>query len=75
MKLGLPDAKFEVSFENQLRIIKILRRFQPKLYLRTYFMIDILIMYVPPSWSKNQSLNPVYKIETEDSRAVNHYGR
>jgi bacillithiol biosynthesis deacetylase BshB1 len=31
--LGLPDAKFDLSFENQLRVIKVLRKFRPEIIL------------------------------------------
>ena len=31
--LGLSDAKFDLSFENQLRVIKVLRKFRPEIIL------------------------------------------
>lgn len=31
--LGLPDAKFDLSFENQLRVIKVLRKYRPEIVL------------------------------------------
>jgi len=67
--LGLPDAKFDVSFENQLRVIKVLRKFRPEIILANAFY-DRHPDHVRAAKLIEESVfkSGLIKIETKDSK-------
>ena len=69
--LGLSDAKFDLSFENQLRVIKVLRKFRPEIILANA-LYDRHPDHVRAAELIEEAVfkSGLVKIETEDEKGV-----
>ena len=69
--LGLSDAKFDLSFENQLRVIKVLRKFRPEIILANA-LYDRHPDHVRAAELIEEAVfkSGLVKIETEDEKGI-----
>ena len=69
--LGLSDAKFDLSFENQLRVIKVLRKFRPEIILANA-LYDRHPDHVRAAELIEEAVfkSGLVKIETEDEKRI-----
>jgi len=69
--LGLSDAKFDLSFENQLRVIKVVRKFRPEIILSNA-LYDRHPDHVRAAELIEEAVfkSGLVKIETEDEKRI-----
>ena len=69
--LGLSDAKFDLSFENQLRVIKVVRKFRPEIILANA-LYDRHPDHVRAAELIEEAVfkSGLVKIETEDEKRI-----